>query len=395
MKLPKPSFKKSKKKEEETKNENDFLVLDLAQTSAKSIYFTRQGEHLIAKGLSIKETDDIKINKDTIFETLGEVQAQAGSKAENIIIGLSGPKVIGFVIIAQYTREKPDKEINEKEVLKIHDRIAEAAYQQVKNRWSVLYADDVDFELLDLVITSTSLDGERVEDVLGYTGEKIQVSVFCSYAVKSYYDWVLNTVRKLKYSVETITTTLYSQSKLLNNESKNYLIIDIGKKTTDVAIVLGENIIQTRSFELGGDFFSKWLGNELGIDIKSADGRKEAYSTKTLDENEMDRVGDILYEAGVMWRKGVQTALLSMTGIKSFPTKIFVSGGCANLPVIHELLHEDAWKQPVPFASNTVEIETTNSRMFENQVSDDLQLLNGPQWFVPVSIGLVQLELDE
>ena len=329
MKLPKPSLKKSKKEE---KNDNDFLVLDLAQASSKSVCFTKKGEHLIAKGLSIKSTDQLKITKDLIAETLSEAQAQAGSKTDNLIIGLSGSKVIGFVIIAQYTREKPDREVNEKEVEKIHERIAESAYQQVKNRWSILYADDLDFELLDLVITSTLIDGERVEDMIGNTGEKIQVSVFCSYSVKSYYDWVLNTVKKLKYNVETITTTLYSQSKLLNNESKNYLLVDIGKKTTDVAIILGENIIQTRSFELGGDFFSKWLAEELGVEANVADARKEAYASKTLDENEMDRVGDILYEAGVMWRKGVQTALTSMSGIKSFPSRIYVSGGCANLP---------------------------------------------------------------
>ncbi len=392
MKLPKPSLKKSKKEE---KNDNDFLVLDLAQASSKSVCFTKKGEHLIAKGLSIKSTDQLKITKDLIAETLSEAQAQAGSKTDNLIIGLSGSKVIGFVIIAQYTREKPDREVNEKEVEKIHERIAESAYQQVKNRWSILYADDLDFELLDLVITSTLIDGERVEDMIGNTGEKIQVSVFCSYSVKSYYDWVLNTVKKLKYNVETITTTLYSQSKLLNNESKNYLLVDIGKKTTDVAIILGENIIQTRSFELGGDFFSKWLAEELGVEANVADARKEAYASKTLDENEMDRVGDILYEAGVMWRKGVQTALTSMSGIKSFPSRIYVSGGCANLPVVQELLHEDAWKQAIPFANNVIEIETTNSGLFSQQVSDELQLLNGPQWFVPVSIGLVRLELDE
>ena len=391
MKFPKPSLKKSKKED----NKDDFLVLDLAQTSVKSVYFTKKGEHLIAKGLSIKSTDDVKITKELISETLNEAKAQAGSQSDNVIIGLSGSKVIGFVIIAQYTREKPEKEITKKEEEKIHEKIAEAAYKQVKERWSVLYADDLDFELLDLVITSILIDGERVEDMIENTGSQVQVSVFGSYAVKGYYDWVLNTVKKLKYNVETITTALYSQSKLLNNENKNYLLVDIGKKTTDVAIILGENIIQTRSFELGGDFFSKWLAGELSIDIKNADARKEAYSSKTLDENEMDRIGDILYEAGVMWRKGLQTALLSMSGIKSFPSKIYVSGGCANLPVIQELLHEDTWKQPIPFANNNIEIETTGAKLFTQQVSDELQLLEGPQWFVPVSIGLVKLELDE
>ena len=200
-------------------------------------------------------------------------------------------------------------------------------------------------------------------------------------------------VKGLKYKVQVVTTALYSESKILNHGDPNYIIVDIGKEYTDVGVVLGENIIQTRSFGIGGLFFSKELSSKMGFDIQTANGKKEAYSLQTLPEEEADRVGDHLYYSGKMWRSAFETVLTSMAGIKSFPEKIYITGGGSHLPVIQELLYEDEWRQAVPFASD-ISIEIPKSDSWKKYLHDELNVLAGPQMFVPVSIGIVQLELS-
>jgi hypothetical protein len=130
----------------------------------------------------------------------------------------------------------------------------------------------------------------------------------------------------------------------------------------------------------------------MNVDFSTAAGKKEAYSHGTLPEDDMEIIGDYLHEAGQLWRTGFAATLEGMRGIKSFPQRIYLSGGGAGLPTLKELLYEDVWRKAIPFAGD-LEIETASAAIWKDQVVDELDILAGPQMFVPVSLGLIKLEI--
>jgi len=373
-----------------------FIALDFNDKSVKALYLeVNPDKTLTAKGVSTKVThnkNDI-IAQEDVKIVIEDALIQSGGTTNEVIVGLSGSSVFGFVLIAKSTREKPENKITDTEISEIYDKIRNSAYTQAKQRWTSFFADDVDFEPLDLVVASVQIDAKTVSEPIGETGTTIQVGVFCSYAEQNHYKRVMSILKKLKLSALMVTTTEYSQSRLLTDFDKNFLLVDIGQDFTDVAVVFGKTIIQTKSFEFGGSYFTQNLIHNMNIDEASAKGKKEAFALETLPEDEMDKVGDYLYSAGKHWRSAFSAILTSMSGIKSFPKKIYLTGGGANLPIIQELLFEEEWRQSIPFASS-LEIETVSSDKLQNRIKDELSLLKGPQMFVPASLGIIKLELD-
>lgn len=385
MKLPKSKSKK-----------NGYVVLDFSPTSLKTLSFEQNpdSKKLILKGFSIADSYKDLLRKEVVTNSVKECISQSDLNINDAIIGLSGPEVFGFTLIAKVKRKKPDLQVTEKEIQEIYDQVRDACYEQAKKKWAYWSADDDGFEPLDLVVTSVQVDEKLVSEPVGLIGESVKISAFCSYSSKKYYKWILNLVSDLKFESVTVTTTIYSESKSLSESSKNFILIDLGKDYTDVAIIFGKNIIQSRSFEIGGSYFTRHLIDKTGGDYVVANSKKEAYSLETLDEASMDKFGDCLYDAGKVWRTAFATALDSMVGIKSFPQKIYLSGGGSMLPVIQEMLLEEHWKKAIPFA-NDIEVLTTSGKSLEENISDDINILKGSRMFVPGTLGVIKLELDQ
>lgn len=372
MKLP---IKKVKTEQE------GFLVVDLAERSVKVVSFAQTPQDkLVAKGVSVREIYQDKLKPEIIKSAVAEFDAKSA------IVGLSGHQVTGFLIVVGVTRENPEVEIVQKEVNLLYEQAKNAANKQVASRMLPYFADETKWIPLDLVVTKIKIDDREIEEPVGKLGRQMQVEIFCSYVRHNYYKWVLSVVKSAGLNIKALTTTVYPQSKLLNAENKNYTLIDIGKTHTDVAVILGGGIIQTRSFDMAGDFFTEYLQNKMGLDYKSANGKKEA-------DDHGEKVADYLFEAGKLWRTGVAVSLTSMTGIKSLPRNIYLSGGGANLTLIQELLYEDEWRKSLPFTGEP-QIETVSSSMWHDQVLDELHVLSGSRMFVPVSLSLVKLELN-
>lgn len=370
--------------------------MDFSPTSLKTLSFEQDldSKKLILKGVSIADSYKDKLRKEVVKNSVLECISQSDLKIDDAIIGLSGPEVFGFTLIAKVKRKSIEKPISEKEILEVYDQVRDSCYEQAKRKWSYWSADDDGFEPLDLVVTSVQVDDSVVSEPVGTSGEFIKVSVFCSYSSKKYYKWIINMIEDLKFSSVTVTTAIYSQSKIVSEKSKNFILVDIGKDYTDVAVILGKNIIQSRSFEIGGSYFTRHLMDKFGGDYSESNSKKEAYGLETLDEESMDKYGDALYDAGKVWRTGFAATLDSMTGIKSFPHEVYISGGGAMLPLIQEILLEDNWRKAVPFAED-VEIIPTSGKSLDKNIDDEISILKGPRMFVSGALGVIKLELDQ
>jgi hypothetical protein len=379
------------KKQEIQPESDNVLLLDITPKSIKSIYVVPGENKLIVKGVSAfdeKPSYEGNILQDGIEECF----AQAGERTKNAIIGVSGSSVFGFLLIIEVKRDKPDTRISNSEMSKVYEKIDIFSKKQAQLYKDAIFAEDYELENLDLVVTKNLLDGEECVDLVDRLGEYIQIHVFASFAEKGFHDSLKAELANINIKPMAITTTIYTQVKLLSSKSKNFILIDIGKSYTDIAIIFGGDIVQTRSFNIGGDYFSAHLTDQLGIPPKEANGKKEAFGEGTLSPSDTDSIGDYLYEAGKDWRLGFVAVLESISGIKSFPKKIYLSGGTGDLPVLEELLYEENWKSSLPFAGE-IEIEKADRTLLDKYLIDDLKILKDLRMFAPSSLSIVYKEL--
>lgn len=375
---------------------DSFLAIDITDTSVKTLLVDSTKAPFTVKGVAVRSLDDS--NKDqmsaTIAHSVRETFVQADMQTSNAIIGMGGPNVFGFMLIVKVKRKNPEALITDKELDGYYSKIKDIATKQADEMWNVFHANSVNLVPLDLVVNSFEIDEGKIEDPIGKASSFIQISVYCSYSEMNFYSSILDVLSQSKINPNAVTTTLYSQVKLLSEKHKNYILIDIGKSYTDLAVVFGKDIVQTKSFQIGGDYFTNYLANRLGLEFKKAQGKKESFSLNTVADDEVDRLRDILYDAGVDWRTGLSSALRTMVGIKSFPHKLILSGGGANMSTIQDLLLDESWRNTIPF-SDKLEVDRVESSLWSEVIDDELKVISGAGMFVPASICAVKLELSK
>lgn len=394
MKLPK--FSKSEKSHN-TQASTNFFAVDLTDHSVKVLHFVKNNESFYdVDGVSFRSVKlpTGKLAKAEFQDAFKECSLQANANNKQVILGLSGPKVFGFVMIAKLKRQTPDEIISDDEVQDLYNRVKNSADIQAKKRWQVISPLDDELVPLDVVVTSTHVDGSSVEEPAGMKGSEIKVSVYCSYAFKEYYKWAIEQVYSVKGELMAVTTAEYSLSRIINEKNKNYILVDVGSRYTDISVIFGGDIIQTRSFEIGGNFFTKNLADKMSFDTKTAELKKESFSDHSLPEDESFEIGDFLYDAGKIWRESFSAVLNSFTGVKSFPSTIYLTGGGSLISVIQELIAEDEWRKEIPFAQD-VEVFVCDNNYWKNNINDKLMMLTNTQMFPAISIGLIELELND
>ena len=64
------------------------------------------------------------------------------------------------------------------------------------------------------------------------------------------------------------------------DENKNYMLLDIGKTTTNLIVVVKKQVIFARNINLGGDFFNSSIQKNMSIDYSMAEDLKISASTE-------------------------------------------------------------------------------------------------------------------
>ena len=374
------------------KQEN-FIALDLTSHSAKLLGFSKSSDKFDLESVSeVMVEKGKRVDVKGLEHAISECNAQVGKTYKEAVLGLSGEHVFGFLLIVKSKREKPTKKITEKEMDQLYKRIKDLAIQKARLRWDSNFAYTAELEILDLVVTSTQIDGQLIEDPIGTLGSSISLAVYCSFSDKKHYDWAIKLASKAGLSVFETTTTLYSQSRILAEETENFIIADIGSMYTDIGIVFGRNLIETKSFDIGGDYFTRHLEKEKQLDYGKANAKKESFADGTLSEDEVDQVGDILFEAGKTWVLSFKTILASLGDIKSFPTVIYLTGGSAQLSVIKELLYENGWLKEIPFL-NEPEIKIVDRELLNRHLNDKIKAVQTSKLFVTASLSVIKKEI--
>lgn len=115
------------------------------------------------------------------------------------------------------------------------------------------------------------------------------------------------------------------------------LLVDLGAKATDMAVVEKGLVVFSRSISTGGEAITRAVGTSLGLDPTQAEAYKKAYGVdpQKLEGKVKEAIGPIL---DVMVKEIEKTTQYYHSETKKTVTRVILSGGTAGLPEVVSLV---------------------------------------------------------
>lgn len=364
------SFFKKTKPEVPIDTDTLYLCLDIGTEYLKSaIYRVKDNNAEIIgysrvpqqsnalKGAIIINIEDVISTCDIgIGRALEIADKTLGKKCEipeQLVMGISGELVKGVSIIAHYEREKPDKPINREELEDVVENVKKQAFpDSIEEIATEIGTTSSKIKEISSHINSTYIDGNKVENPVGFTGEEVTYRVFSTFAPSLHLNTLYEIAKQLQIEILSIEVQPYAISQAFKNSSAaefSSIFIDIGGGTTDLAVISNGGIMGTKMIGFGGRVFTKRLSKKLNIELHEAEQLKIDYADHKLQPSTEKKLSEIFRADAQSWVEAVEIALSEFSDIEQFPSEIQISGGGANLPEIKEALLAHPWLTVLPF----------------------------------------------
>ena len=362
------------------KKEQAYLALDIGSEAVKAMVFNLErsrvnilgygkhyhSQHAINEGV-IKDLSQVIENCEL---AIAQASLQAGIRPGEAIIGVCGEQVKGFTAIVQFERSKPKVKISEKEMNNIIKKVQEAAHKRsLKKFRQEIGRDDLEIKLVNAALTHIMIDGERVDDPIGFRGIKMQVGVFNAYAPLVQLSNLQRIASHLGLEIMALAAEPYTLAEaIIPDEDLTFeaLIIDIGGSTTDVIVVQHQDVAAAKMFSLGGQAVTKEIEEAFGIPYEEAEELKAKYCNQEIqDKEQIDKIKNAVARALTLWQTGIEVVLKDLGELKYLPRKILLTGGGSLLPEILATISEVVKRKDFPFPKEPI-IRIINPQYFDH-----------------------------
>jgi cell division protein FtsA len=387
------------------------LSLDIGTEFVKALVFQIEEEHgrVIGQARARQRLTDIHGGAvtdiagviNTAEKAIREAFTQAGTSADQVIVGIAGELVKGNTTTTSSIRKKPNVPINEQE---LRDIIATAQKEILqKSRkdlaWESGYSE-IDVQLVNSAVVSVKIDGYRVTNPIGFQGRQVEVGIYTAYAPSVHLGALQSIVEGLDLDLISIATEPYAVARCFGNEESNdvsSIFIDVGGGTTDIAVVRSGGLEGTKMFALGGRVFTKRIASMQKISFSEAEKIKIAYSEERLEEKDTKRVAEFIKGDVSVWLSGVELALEEFCQSDRFvdnkllPSKMYLCGGGSLLPDLKKALEKKNWSKNLPFAKEP-EVQYIKPEQVSS-IIDDTGKLGSTQDVTPMALANLALDL--
>lgn len=389
------------------KKTSEFLTLDIGTDFVKCFVFRHNVEQdtFTIIGLGKQKLSSFSTRAGVVVDYAGVKEAsevalrealnQASSKTKDVIIGLSGEVTKGLVTTVRLTRPHHEIPINDKELSSLITKIQETAYLEASKEIIDMTGNpDLEIELTNSSISWVKLDDQFVKDPLGVAAKKMEVALFTAFSPTFHLELLQKLAKDLKLKIITITSEMYALSKCLSTKEgyENVILMDIGGETTDVGIVFGGGLVATRTLSLGGRHITRAISECFGLSLEDAEEKKLMYSLGTLDVDETARIKECVKDVLDLWLSGLEVLFLDFNGIKTFPSKIIITGGGSSLRGIDGFLAYDSWLRNIQFKETPI-FEKAQIASLIRVVDSTAKATSGDD-IMPASLSEVFIELE-
>jgi cell division protein FtsA len=362
VKLPFLRKKASKHKFTDEK----YLAMDIGTEMLKIILFrcSDLGVHILdsvrvpqprlaMKAGVIQSLDRVLLNcKSGIQEIVRNLDER--DLPQKVVMGIAGELVHGVSIIVNYSRkDRAGSEVTLNEQNNIYSKVKEKVLQDGRQQMATKYGISLDdIEILHTTITGLEIGEMPVDSLVGFTGDKVRLHFYASFAPKTYIDSLRKLTTELGLEHIGIVSLPFAMARVKEGSlQKNFggIFVDIGGGTTDVALVEKGSVADTQIFAFGGRIISKRIANEMNLDYRHAEERKIRYSNGELDTKISSKVRSLIGKDLEVWVKGLRVALSNMEDVDQYPPVIYLCGGGALLPDVKRAIIEYPWTKELKF----------------------------------------------
>jgi len=290
-----------------------------------------------------------KSDAENIFlacqKVIKKIQKQA--KTPEVFLGVGHDILKGKTTTVCFKRGESGSKIDLAELKYYIQKIEWRAFDEIRKEFKQeTELKDTDVRLIDAFIVDIKLDGRSTKELIGMNGQNICFSV---YNIYTSYDWVKSLeklVLGLKLRLIGLVPIAYALFNYLNLEKSpkgSALIIDVGGKVTEITLIKnGGEAIETKSFHLGGQAFSRVLAEFLGLKLDDAESVKMKYGGGETGVEAKKRLEKIFLPPISSWMNGIKIVLSDF--IKEYnglPSRVFVCGGGSKFPLIESNLKKE------------------------------------------------------
>lgn len=205
-----------------------------------------------------------------------------------------------------------------------------------------------------------------------------QVSVLLVAAPRDIIEKYQKTVRMAGMNLIAVETELMALVRSLAPQDQTVMIIDLGARSTDIAIAKKGQLIFSRSVSTGGDAFTRAVAQGLGIERKQAEEYKRAYGlSQDKLEGKVRKSLEVVFKmVADEMRKAVQFYQTEEKG--DSPSSVVLSGGSAGMP------------EAVSFLTKALNVEVVIGNPFSKVTVDPVaaKSLSGYAPLYAIAVGL-------
>ncbi len=364
----------------------------------------RQSPHHMQAGA----VTDIEGVAFTCQRAIGKAARMARIEPARAVIGVAGEFIKGATTNFVYRRSKSEEEIDLAELKNIIQKIQWKALDQMRSKlaWET-GRSEIEIRLINALITDIHIDGYQVTNPLGFQGKEIFLSIFNVYTPLVQLRALESIASRLNLELLSIVAEPYALTKSLNFDlGSGAIFIDIGGRTTDIALVRRGGVEGIKSFTLAGRAFTRQLSQALDLGLTEAEEIKVRHAYRELSQNVQRKIREILRENTRIWLSGVELILEEFNqalsrdypGLRqaeSFPPLILLCGGGSLLPGIRNALKRETvqsqWLKKFPF-NQSPQVRFIKPAHISD-VIDQTGILLGPANIPPMALASLATDI--
>ena len=330
------------------KNKN-LIVLDIGSQFLKAMVLEVDKErkkgilHSWAKEETSADLNDIY---PVCQKVITKAEKKANIKGEQLFLGVNCEVAQGNSTTFCYRREKPKQKIDSTELKYFVQKIQWKAFDKIRKTLALETGLlETEAKLVNASIVDIKIDNSSVANPLGFQGEVLCLTIFNTYTSSECLEKLTKLASQLELELIGISPGSYALFDCLdfkNLTDKSVLIIDVGGKITEVGLIKNKGeIIGTKSFNLGGQVFTKTIADFLELERDEAEMIKIKYAKGELSSKAKKKLQKLLSSNISSWSGGIKIILDEfLRKYKSSPKETFLCGGGSKLPGIKEALKE-------------------------------------------------------
>lgn len=214
------------------------------------------------------------------------------------------------------------------------------------------------------------------------TQQKTQVLIVA--APKRLVDKTLKVLKTAGLNCLGLETEIVAMARsLVAPEGDNALVVDLGAKATDMAVVENGLVVFSRSIATAGEALTRAVASSLGLDPTQAEAYKKAYGVdpQKLEGKVREAIGPIL---DVVVKEIEKTVEYYRSETKKTVNRVILSGGTAGLPEVVSLM---ASKLSLEIQVGDPFTQVTMEETLEKQLSQ----VQAPLFTVAVGLAMKSL----